>query len=203
MGRVIGYQVSPHQGRMAMKRSSVAWKQGGAFLRYALAGALFSLLAACASHAPPPSPSPAHMLGGYPAPGPTGDPWGPYIEQAARRFHVPASMIRAVIYKESRGNVRATSTSGARGLMQLMPRTYARMRTEYGLGADPYNPRDNILAGAAYLHEMSRTVGPADMLAAYNAGPERVSLHKETGAPLPPATAAYIGNAAAAASPSP
>jgi hypothetical protein len=172
-----------------MDRASMAWTRGIFALRHALPLVLLALLAACASQAP----STLHTIGGYPAPGPPGDPWGPYIAQASTRFGVSTGVIRAVIQKESRGNVRATSASGARGLMQLMPATYARMRREYGLGADPYNPRDNILAGTAYLHEMARTVGPANMLAAYNAGPVRVVLHEQAGVPLPNETQAYIG----------
>ena len=174
-----------------MDRAGLAWARGVWGLRHALPLVLLALLAACASQAP--APTTLHTIGGYPAPGPPGDPWGPYIEQASTRFGVSTSVIRAVIQKESRGNVRAASASGARGLMQLMPATYARMRLEYGLGADPYNPRDNILAGTAYLHEMARAVGPANMLAAYNAGPERVVLHEQAGVPLPSETQAYIG----------
>ena len=157
--------------------------------------ALLGLLAACASRAP--APTALHLYDGYPAPGTPGDPWGPYIEQAATRFGIPQAVIRTVIQKESRGNVRAVSAVGARGLMQLMPATYAKLRLRYGLGADPFNPRDNILAGTAYLREMRDAVGEANMLAAYNAGPERVVAHVREGTPLPVETRAYIGHAAA------
>jgi soluble lytic murein transglycosylase-like protein len=152
--------------------------------------ALLGLLAACAGRAP--APNTYHLYGGYPAPGPPGDPWGPYIQEASARFGIPERTIRMVMRKESRGNVRAVSASGARGLMQLMPVTYAKLRRQYGLGADPFNPHDNILAGTAYLREMRDAVGEKNMLAAYNAGPERVAAHLKNGVPLPTETRAYI-----------
>src|SRR3546814_5730962 len=76
---------------------------------------------------------------------------------------------------ESRGDVRAVSPKGAMGLMQLMPDTWASLRVRLGLGANPYDPRDNILAGAAYLREMHDRYGSPGFLAAYNAGPGRRS----------------------------
>jgi soluble lytic murein transglycosylase-like protein len=47
-----------------------------------------------------------------------------------------------------------TSRAGAVGLMQVMPDTYQEMRRAHGLGPDPHDPRDNILAGTAYLRAM-------------------------------------------------
>ena len=55
---------------------------------------------------------------------------------------------------ESFGEVHAISRKGAMGLMQIMPETWAHLRVRYALGADPYDPHDNILAGAAYLREL-------------------------------------------------
>ncbi len=175
------------------------WRHGlrhVATLRAVLALVLLGLLAACAGRTPAPTTG-VRLYDGYPAPGPPGDPWGPYIQQASARFDIPQRTIRAVIQKESRGRVRAVSATGARGLMQLMPATYAKLRRQYGLGADPFNPRDNILAGAAYLREMREAVGEANMLAAYNAGPERVVAHIKSGVPLPNETRAYVNPATA------
>ena len=45
------------------------------------------------------------------------------------------------------------------GLMQIMPKTWAELRARYGLGADPFDPRDNILAGAAYIRELHDRYG--------------------------------------------
>ena len=71
------------------------------------------------------------------------------------------------------------------GLMQIMPRTWAELRARYGLGADPYDPHDNILAGAAYIRELHDRYGAPGFLAAYNAGPGRYERHLATGRPLP------------------
>jgi soluble lytic murein transglycosylase-like protein len=82
------------------------------------------------------------------------DPFSAFVAEAAQRFSVPPAWIRAIMHGESRGDRRAISPKGAMGLMQLMPDTWAALRVRYGLGRDPYDPRDNILAGAAYLREM-------------------------------------------------
>ena len=85
------------------------------------------------------------------------------------------------------------------GLMQLMPDTWAELRTRHGLGRDPYDPRDNILAGTAYLREMWDRYGDvAAMLAAYNAGPARYDEHRSKGRPLPAETRAYVASLAPA-----
>jgi soluble lytic murein transglycosylase-like protein len=78
------------------------------------------------------------------------------------------------------------------GLMQLMPGTWVELSVRYGLGLDPFDPRDNILAGTAYLKEMHDRFGSAGFLAAYHAGPARYEQHLATGQPLPPETTAYI-----------
>ena len=74
---------------------------------------------------------------------------------------------------ESLGEVRAVSPKGAMGLMQIMPETWASLRVRYVLGADPYDPHDNILAGTTYLRELHDRYGSPGFLAAYNAGPTR------------------------------
>jgi hypothetical protein len=93
---------------------------------------------------------------------------------------------------ESRGAVRAVSPKGAMGLMQIMPQTWAGLRSRYGLGADPFDPHDNILAGAAYLRELHDRYGAAGFLAAYNAGPGRYEDYRASGRPLPTETQAYV-----------
>ncbi len=85
-----------------------------------------------------------------------------------------------------------TSTAGAMGLMQLMPGTYDDLRQRYGLGVDPYNPHDNIIAGAAYLHRMYERYGCPHLFGAYNAGPGRFDAYLKTGKPLPFETRAYV-----------
>ena len=121
------------------------------------------------------------------------DPHGGHIAEASQRFGIPEHWIRAVLRAESAGDVRAISTVGAQGLMQVMPDTWAGLRVRYRLGRDPYDPRDNILAGTAYLREMwDRYGNVAAMLAAYNAGPGRYDDHRATGRPLPAETRAYV-----------
>jgi soluble lytic murein transglycosylase-like protein len=119
-------------------------------------------------------------------------PWQSFIDEAASRFSVPASWIRAVIRIESNGNPNALSPKGAVGLMQLMPDTYAELRVRYRLGDDRKDPHDNIIAGTAYLRDMHDRFGSAGFIAAYNAGPQRYEEHLATGRPLPNDTLAYI-----------
>ena len=113
----------------------------------------------------------------YPPPGPPEDPWGPYIREAAARFHVPGHWVRAVMHQELGGEQQATSPVGAMGLMQVMPATYEGLRVRYQLGDDPYDPHNNILAGTAYIREMYDRFGAPGFLAAYNAGPDRVDSY--------------------------
>ena len=82
----------------------------------------------------------------------TADPFVVFVAEAAQRFGISATWIRVVMRAESFGEVRAVSPKGAMGLMQIMPETWPRLRVRCGLGADPDEPRDNILAAAAYLH---------------------------------------------------
>jgi soluble lytic murein transglycosylase-like protein len=128
--------------------------------------------------------------------------WRPWIAEAALRFDVPQAWIVAVMRAESGGRthlngVPITSRAGAMGLMQLMPATYRELARLHGLGSDPYDPRDNILAGAAYLSAMRARFGYPGLFAAYNAGPVRYAAHLRTGAPLPAETQAYIETLAA------
>jgi soluble lytic murein transglycosylase-like protein len=77
-----------------------------------------------------------------------------------------------------------------------MPRTWADLRSRYGLGADIYDPRDNIIAGAAFLRELYDRYGSPGFLAAYNAGPGRYENHLATGRALPAETIAYVNRLA-------
>ena len=120
-------------------------------------------------------------------------PYATHVAEASQRFGIPEHWIRAVLRAESAGDVRAISSAGAMGLMQVMPDTWAGLRVRYGLGRDPYDRRDNILAGTAYLREMFDRYGNvAAMLAAYNAGPGRYDEYLATGRTLPAETRAYV-----------
>jgi soluble lytic murein transglycosylase-like protein len=125
------------------------------------------------------------------------DRWSPHIAEASERFAVPADWIRRVMDAESGGRTMlngrpVTSRAGAMGLMQLMPATWTEMRAKHGLGPDPHDPRDNILAGTAYLRAMHDRFGYPGLFAAYNAGPTRYAEHLARGRPLPAETVAYV-----------
>jgi soluble lytic murein transglycosylase-like protein len=129
------------------------------------------------------------------------DRWQDFIAEASRRFGVPEAWIRAVMQAESGGRTMVdgrpiTSRAGAMGLMQVMPDTYEEMRRAHGLGADPHDPRDNILAGAAYLRAMYDRYGYPGLFAAYNAGPGRYDDHLQHGRPMPVETHAYLATVA-------
>ena len=115
-----------------------------------------------------------------------------FVAEAALRFGIPASWIKTIMQAESRGDVRAVSPKGAMGLMQIMPQTWADLRSRYGLGPNPFDPHDNILAGAGYLRELHDRYGAAGFLAAYNAGPGRYEDYLANGRPLPVETQAYV-----------
>ena len=119
-------------------------------------------------------------------------PFSAFIEDAAQRFGIPATWIQAVLRAESGGDAHAVSAAGAKGLMQLMPTTWSDMRARLGLGADPFDPHDNILAGVAYLSEMRARYGSPGFLAAYNAGPARYETWLAGSGALPAETLAYV-----------
>lgn len=91
------------------------------------------------------------------------------IEQAARFHRLDPTLLKAVAWQESRGQMRAVSPKGARGVMQLMPSTAIE------LGVDPRDMSDNIRGGAMYLRRQLDRFGTVPLaLAAYNAGPGAV-----------------------------
>jgi Transglycosylase SLT domain len=120
----------------------------------------------------------------------------PLVTEAAQRFGLPEDWIYAVMRTESAGRINAVSSAGAMGLMQLMPGTWARQRSRFELGSDPFDPRDNILAGTSYLREMYDSYGASGFLAAYNAGPGRYEDWRDRGRPLPAETRHYVARIA-------
>ena len=124
--------------------------------------------------------------------------WADHIAGASQRFGIPEAWIRRVMDAESGGRTvlhgrPIESRAGAMGLMQLMPGTWRELRVAYGLGPDPHDPRDNIIAGAAYLRAMYDRFGYPGLFGAYNAGPARYAEHLATGRRLPAETIAYMG----------
>jgi len=151
--------------------------------------AVVLLVGACVAHAEPSVGIPADAAVAT-------DRIAESVSEASRRFAIPPAWIWAVMRAESLGDVQALSLKGAMGLMQIMPGTWSELRSRYGLGADPYDPHDNIIAGAAYLRELHDRYGERGFLAAYNAGPGRYEDHLATGRPLPPETIAYMAGVA-------
>lgn len=99
-----------------------------------------------------------------------GRAWAPSIERAALRAGVDPALLASLVWAESGFDAGARSHAGAIGLAQLMPGTAA------GLGVDPHDPQQNLEGGARFLAAQLRRFGRPDLaLAAYNAGPGRVS----------------------------
>ena len=110
-----------------------------------------------------------------------------YIREAARRYRIDAALIRSVLQAESRFNALAVSPSGAQGLMQLMPALVRQLNVQ-----DPFDPRENIMAGARYLRQMLN-LHDGDVrlaLASYNAGPGNVMKYGDV--PPFPETEDYV-----------
>jgi len=132
--------------------------------------------------------------------------WQPLIAEASARFGVPAPWIARVMAAESGGMTvwrgqPITSPAGAMGLMQLMPATWAAMRARLGLGSDPYQPRDNILAGTLYLRLLYDRFGYPGLFGAYNAGPGRYRAWLDGVRRLPGETVTYMAVTSGKASP--
>ena len=157
--------------------------------RLIAAAAILIALSACAN---PPAADARDMVSRHADTGAPMSDIDAYIAEAAQRFGIPARWIRAVLRAERAGNARAVRSAGAMGLMQIMPGNWAELRAAHSFGPDPFDRRENILAGAAYLRQMYDQFGAPGFLAAYNAGPGRYAEHLRTGRTLPRETRRYV-----------
>jgi soluble lytic murein transglycosylase-like protein len=153
-------------GRETQRRLALLAIVGGVAAACAIAVRGPSVTVASAAAAAGPRPSVARFT---PCPFPHG--LRNIFESAASATQVPPAMLFAVAKVESNLNQAATSSAGARGLLQLMPAT-AR-----SLNLNPDEARSNVLAGARYLRQLLDRFDSADLaLAAYNAGPTAVTV---------------------------
>ncbi|HKW35902.1 MAG TPA: lytic transglycosylase domain-containing protein [Candidatus Acidoferrum sp.] len=116
--------------------------------------------------APPPEAAPAQSA--------NQPPYHEFVLAAASRYGIDAELISSVMEVESNFNPKAVSAKNARGLMQLLPETAARLGVK-----DIFDPKENIDAGTRYLHDLLQLYNN-DLtlaLAAYNAGPDNVQKY--------------------------
>jgi len=96
------------------------------------------------------------------------------INEAAGRYGVPFSLVKAIIKAESNFNPKAVSRAGARGLMQIMPDNFSLLQID-----DPFDPLENIMGGTRYFRSLLDCFNweLSLALAGYNAGPQRVKQY--------------------------
>lgn len=106
---------------------------------------------------------------------PAAEAYDDLIKEAALAYQLDANLIRSVMRAESSFNPMIVSPAGAQGLMQIMP----ALAVELGV-TDPFDPRQNIMAGARYLRQLlDAHRGDIPLtLASYNAGPGNVARYK-------------------------
>jgi hypothetical protein len=102
----------------------------------------------------------------------------PFVSRGAKENNIPEDLIFGIIWVESRFNREAVSPVGARGLMQLMPRTADYLAECIGWTGRhrSFDPEFNVAAGSYYIARLVKQFdGDEDLaLAAYNAGPTKI-----------------------------
>lgn len=185
-----GIHISPFPAILFRFEGAIGARRFAAFIGMMMISSSLALLPDGVARAETP-PSALHQPST-----PASDPYAEFVAEASQRFNIPAAWIRAVMRVESAGDRHAISRKGAMGLMQIMPPTWAELRARHHLGGNPYDPRDNILAGAAYLRELHDRYGSPGFLAAYNAGPGRYEEYLTKGRALPAETRDYVAKLA-------
>lgn len=118
----------------------------------------------------------------------------PLVMEATADFDVEPNLVLGVIWVESRFRPDAKSHMGARGLMQLMPRTARGLAEQLGLGRPrSYDPHFNVYAGTYFLHRLlERYDGVTELaVAAYFAGPGNVTKWIRRGSGLSASATKY------------
>lgn len=110
------------------------------------------------------------------------------IVDAAAHYRLDPNLLAAMAFKESAFNPFAVSRRGARGILQLMPRTAQRLGV-----TDSFDVRQNVFGGARYVrYLLDRFDGDLDLtLASYNLGPERIA---KEGPRATPGVVQYVGD---------
>ncbi|MCX4242303.1 lytic transglycosylase domain-containing protein [Paraliomyxa miuraensis] len=140
-----------------------------------------------------------------PEPEPVRPPWSaddepriqeiqPLVAEAAAAHGVDPHLVNGVIWVESKFRPKAKNRSGARGLMQLMPKTAKALGRALKRPARVYDPEFNVHAGTYYLSRMlARFDGDRSLaLAAYARGPGRVRAWVDAGEPFPAGVVRFV-----------
>jgi hypothetical protein len=120
-----------------------------------------------------------------------------HVAEASQRFGLPEQLdLRRDAHRKRRPD-RCGLVSGCDGPDAAHARNLGAPAHPVRAGAaDPFDPRDNIMAGTSYLREMYDSYGASGFLAAYNAGPGRYEDWRDRGRPLPAETRAYVAKIA-------
>ena len=115
------------------------------------------------------------------------DRYDGYLREASRKHRVSFPLLKAIVKVESDFDPRAVSKKGAKGLMQIMPSNFEALGIQ-----DPFDPQENIMAGALHLRRLlDRFKGKVRLaLAAYNAGIDTVE--RANAIPSIPETQDYV-----------
>lgn len=117
-----------------------------------------------------------------------------HVAAAAKTYALDPHLLNGLIWIESRFRTRAKGPAGARGIMQIMPRTGKSIAKKIGRRYSAYDPEFGIFAGAYYLGRMLRRFDGDETLglAAYNRGPGVVAGWESRGEPVPERTQGYV-----------
>jgi soluble lytic murein transglycosylase len=113
-------------------------------------------------------------------------PYASIVRGHAQHYRLDPALLAAVIYTESKFRAQARSSSGAVGLMQLLPATAEGIALHTGGTAfrvsDLTNPELNVRYGSWYLRHLIDKYGDErTALAAYNAGQQNVDTWRAKG----------------------